>query len=1013
MEAAVQSKEDESSAKATQQATPEPQAAETAATGITAGMPLYLGGGTCSTSPLPPGTNTARAIQCRVEAEEQDEEELLQAKCCVGTTTSQPQDEESFQPARPSPSYAQAKLTLGPPDDEYEDEANQVADMVMRMPQGEALQSGPKAVQTHIDTPRYLQYSSAAAVAAAPPHSQSGIGPSTVTSAKLARAIESPAGGRPLLPEVQARVGRVLGHDLSHVRVHSDTQAGQAAQAINAKAFTHKSHVYLGDGQSEHELGLMAHEATHVVQQGAGQGAMVQRNPNDDEAEDAAGEAPSVVSPARRREANVGTFFSQLPERSAQQQASLDTILDAYELYRLIEQKEAMERRFAYQERRGMGIVRFTSHNMQLMQRIQSEIDSECQRLGLANEMVAKTLIRQHMPVMVLRRAKQAAIALLNKNEAMARAEMERYSELVCSPDIDGLLDADGELAARRNEIQMTQYEIERASMYISAVPAGVPTTAEEYGIPPSEASIMYVISRIDEYRERLSNQQQEYEQMRARFGQAFPILLTEGYEPGRFSSAPPEQLAQLTAEPLQEIIENIHDVKEAVREDEMKVWNMQQVIDIAITDMGIAAIPEYVEIVTRHIERQLHDSAFMELVKSALAITTTVIAGLIGGPLGAGLVGGAWGGYFLSESAGRYMMESAAENVAMDPAVRDISVNEPELIWVVVDVVGLGLEVGPLVRTIRPLARSALRTRRIAEFARAVRRIAPDAAERLIGSLRRRLGREAVDEGADAARAAHALGEGRNLDEYLQALRAERHEAGTVGRSWDYDHHPQGLPDSRWQPGDPIDMPNTQGTYPAYDRARGRYWRNRAHFELEARARGGAARRPGVTTDPVSGLSDDELRRMRDSGRAPEYAFGNRAGQTWELEHHGVPQRVGGWLRELGFDSPGEASRLIEASRPGSLMEVTPLEHAFFDVEAHGFGRLRADVSGVRWGGTAAADVRGARPLYHMSDDTIREIVARAANEGMDFSKSAATRQLRDALESEISSRGLGLSLH
>lgn len=823
--------------------------------------------------------------------------------------------------------------------------------------------------------------------------------------------ISYPSSGCGIPSSVRRRIEPKVGVGLAPVRVHEDADAREMARFVGARAFTLGHHIWLGPGQRADDISLMAHEAAHVVQQ-ANSGPMIQRTPEEGNRGSEAGERSSAPSSAgaRRRAAEASTLLADLPERTDQEQGDLNTILEAYELYRLIEQKEAMERHFSRESGRGMGMVRYTSYNAQLMQRIQEQIDSECERLGLANEDVAKHLIRQRMPRMVLRRAKQAAIALLDRNEAMARAEMARYAELICSPDIDGLLQADRELEQRYAAMQSTTYDVERASTYISAVPAGVPETAEEYGIPPNEASIMYVITRIDEYRARLVNQRSEYETMRSRFGQVYPVLLTEGYVPGRFSSAPPEQLGQVTAQPLQEVIDNIHDVKDAVRDDEMKVWNMHQVLEIAIADMRIGGIYEYMEIVRNHIRREQADRGFLEMVKAALAITTTIIAGLVGGPLGASLVGGAWGSYFLTESVGRYMMESAAENVSMDPEVRDISVNEPELLWVVLDIVGLGLDVGVLVRTLRPLARAALQTRRIAAFSQTVRRIAPDAAGRLIASLRRRLGREVLEEGAAGSAAARALGEGRNLDEYLDALRSEQHSAGTVGRSWDYPNQPRGLPDSQWRPGDPIDMPNTRGTYPAYDTARGRYWRNRAHFELEARQRGQAVRRPGVTTDPVSGLTDGELRRMRDSGRAPEYAYPNRPGQTWELEHHGVPQRVGGWLRDLGFDQPGEASRLIEASRPGSLMEVTPLEHAFFDVEAHGFGRLRADVTGARWGGTAAADIRSARPLYYMSDDTLREIIRRAASSNMDFSRTVRTRQLREALRDEIAERGLSI---
>jgi hypothetical protein len=44
--------------------------------------------------------------------------------------------------------------------------------------------------------------------------------------------------GQPLASEVLATMSSRLGHDFSHVRVHSDTQAGRSADALNANAYT-------------------------------------------------------------------------------------------------------------------------------------------------------------------------------------------------------------------------------------------------------------------------------------------------------------------------------------------------------------------------------------------------------------------------------------------------------------------------------------------------------------------------------------------------------------------------------------------------------------------------------------------------------------------------------------------------------------------------------------------------------------------------------------------------------
>lgn len=73
--------------------------------------------------------------------------------------------------------------------------------------------------------------------------------------------------GSPLSTNVRAHVEPVLGTDLSHVRVHSDLASYQSAHALGAKAFTHQNHIWMGANQSPEDVGLMAHESAHVVQQ--------------------------------------------------------------------------------------------------------------------------------------------------------------------------------------------------------------------------------------------------------------------------------------------------------------------------------------------------------------------------------------------------------------------------------------------------------------------------------------------------------------------------------------------------------------------------------------------------------------------------------------------------------------------------------------------------------------------------------------------------------------------------
>lgn len=88
------------------------------------------------------------------------------------------------------------------------------------------------------------------------------------------RAVQNKGSGQPLQPQTRNRLESSMGVDLSRVRVHDDASSRATAQEMNARAFTHQNDIWLGPGESQNDTRLMAHEATHVVQQQSG---MVQR----------------------------------------------------------------------------------------------------------------------------------------------------------------------------------------------------------------------------------------------------------------------------------------------------------------------------------------------------------------------------------------------------------------------------------------------------------------------------------------------------------------------------------------------------------------------------------------------------------------------------------------------------------------------------------------------------------------------------------------------------------------
>lgn len=78
--------------------------------------------------------------------------------------------------------------------------------------------------------------------------------------------------GQPLDAGTRAFMEPRFGHDFSGVRVHTDNRAAESARSVNALAYTVGRDVVFGSGQyapgTSEGRRLMAHELTHVVQQG-------------------------------------------------------------------------------------------------------------------------------------------------------------------------------------------------------------------------------------------------------------------------------------------------------------------------------------------------------------------------------------------------------------------------------------------------------------------------------------------------------------------------------------------------------------------------------------------------------------------------------------------------------------------------------------------------------------------------------------------------------------------------
>ena len=118
---------------------------------------------------------------------------------------------------------------------------------------------------------------------------RSGAGPTEIDE-ETAVSINSERGAGQSLDEgMAAKAGQAMGQDFSDVTVHTDGQSDQLSKQLGAKAFTTGNDIFFREGAynpgSDDGQRLIAHELTHVVQQGAAtpsvQGKMAVNDPHD------------------------------------------------------------------------------------------------------------------------------------------------------------------------------------------------------------------------------------------------------------------------------------------------------------------------------------------------------------------------------------------------------------------------------------------------------------------------------------------------------------------------------------------------------------------------------------------------------------------------------------------------------------------------------------------------------------------------------------------------------------
>jgi len=174
----------------------------------------------------------------------------------------------------------QMKMAVSKPGDKLEQEADRMADRVMRMPSPVSPLPGKEGKLQRLPDEKLQKAEEKVQKKEEEKLQRQGGDGVSVPGANVQSAIQSKrGGGQPISSDVLGYMEPRFNADFSRVRVHSDQESAALSNRLSARAFTYQNNIFFSRNQyqpgSSEGKQLLAHELTHTLQQGHA----VQRTP--------------------------------------------------------------------------------------------------------------------------------------------------------------------------------------------------------------------------------------------------------------------------------------------------------------------------------------------------------------------------------------------------------------------------------------------------------------------------------------------------------------------------------------------------------------------------------------------------------------------------------------------------------------------------------------------------------------------------------------------------------------
>lgn len=187
--------------------------------------------------------------------------------------TSSKENREQKKNPQQSGTFFQAKLTVSSPGDQYEKEADEVAEKVVST-EGNNLDTQPAGMSGLRLTPvssRDIQ-KKCAECEEEEKVQMKGNGQEGPVNSEIENAIQTAkSGGQKLPSDTESSMSERFGTGFQDVKIHHDTKSNHLNRKLNARAFTTGNNIFFKTGEYNPKTyegkKLLAHELTHVVQQ--------------------------------------------------------------------------------------------------------------------------------------------------------------------------------------------------------------------------------------------------------------------------------------------------------------------------------------------------------------------------------------------------------------------------------------------------------------------------------------------------------------------------------------------------------------------------------------------------------------------------------------------------------------------------------------------------------------------------------------------------------------------------